>query len=156
MPTSEPTEWRLPQWPGPNHKPKPKSAYIYGKPLTRKLNILQSQSSNSALASSPYPRKQDSLILTRKSLTLLPIMPCFHTVASNAFQNSLTSQIPPEECSTACKALYLPKWIFFSLNKGYQTCCQTVLFLSFDIFVTFPHIGMAPDNLRIQLRRSNT
>lgn len=49
------------KWPGPHYKSKPKSAGIYRKHMSRKLNIHQSLPSNSALAI--YFRRQDLLTL---------------------------------------------------------------------------------------------
>lgn len=80
---SEPTKWRLPQWPSPCYKSKPKSACTCGKPLSRNLNIHQSQSSNSALASLPYPRKQDLLALEGNHPP--PGQSCRFCIASSVF-----------------------------------------------------------------------
>lgn len=57
--TLGPTKWRPPHWPSSGHKSKPKTVCAYTKPLSRRPNIHQSQSSTSALARLPHPRKQD-------------------------------------------------------------------------------------------------
>ena len=137
----------------PCHKPKSKSTYVYGRPLSRKC-ISLSQFSNSTLAGVSYPTKQNSLDLPGNHWP--PSQWCsFHVAVFNARKTHSCAKIPLEDWSTAYEAYTLPIHGFFPLNKGYQTCHQIVLLLSFDLVVTFPHIGMAPDNFRIQFRRGN-
>lgn len=62
-PVSGPTKCWLPQWPGSHHKLRRKLACTYRKHLSRKPNIHQSQTNESASGRSPNPRKQDPLAL---------------------------------------------------------------------------------------------
>ena len=113
------TKWRLPQWPGPHHKSNPKSASSYGKHLSRKPNIHQSQSSNSAYL--VYLNLENRICQPyKKSLDLLANHVLSNHVCDASFnsKNSALPKNPREGCSTACKPLYSHNaWIVFPWIK---------------------------------------
>lgn len=153
IPTFEHTECRLPQW--PDH--------------VTNLNLSQPTFTGSPCQENVYSNHNFPTQLQLAHLTLQNMAHQTYQEITDLLTNDAVSMLL---FLILCKTHFCPKSLertdlllvrhvlsqfmnFFPLNKGYQTCHQIVLLLSFDIVVTFPHIGLALDNFRIQFRRGN-
>lgn len=132
---SGPTKWTS----GPVHvtKSKPKSACAYWKLLSRKLNI---QASNSTLATQILQKGNVSLI--RKSPASQPTMHCFRAASSNALWDLPSRPNPVGSVPLLVRHCLPQSMNGLLLNKGYQTGCSIVLFLSLDTRYNFFREGV--------------
>lgn len=120
----------------PTHESECKSAYIYWKHLPRKSNPHQSQFTNSALATLPYPREQALLALSGNSpppsqscfVSLLPLLQSnalslrytHYVAAFNLYKTSSCSRSLRNSVLPLARHHTLPLHGLFSL-KIYQT-----------------------------------